>query len=567
MLDHQRFSWKILLALLAALFFLLVILLFGSQLVAAIASSATSNLVFDYLVDAFNGPVFYIRPDGDDSASGRTPYQAWRSIEQLNQNDFEPGNHILFLGGQRFEGSLLLDETDCGSGSAETPTVIGSYGEGRATIAAGDNYVILIHNCDHVLVKDLILAGSGAANTQNGLEILNDLPGETLLSGIEVDGLEVSGFRHGIRLRAANGLSGFSQVRLTNNQAHHNLHSGISSNWDAFDNTLEGWPFQDVYVAHNVAHHNTGDPAFTDGHSGNGIVIGSVEGAVIEHNFVYDNGALNAAPYQGPVGLWAWDCKRTIIQYNESFGNKSGTDSDGGGFDLDGGCQDSIMQYNVSHDNDGAGFMVGQFDGARPMSDIALRYNLSVNDARRNRHGGVYLFRVEGTEMHGIDVYQNTVFVSPGPRHPAAFRVANWTTGIEEVRILNNAFITSGEAWFVDIEQPGNDVRFWGNNYDSSEGSFVIRYAGEDYYALSDWRTATGQERYEGVETGKSLPSSLTNSGGSSPSDYQLRGESGLVDGGLDLGRYFVPDAGARDFFGNLIPARSTYDIGMHESR
>ena len=566
MSDYISTSRKILIPLLVGLALILILLLFDSPARSAIASFPPFRLLADYFIDTFNGPAYYISPAGDDNANGRTPNQAWRTIDHVNQLDFEPGSTILFEGGHIFSGNLFLDETDCGGGSPDKPTVIGSYGAGLATIDAGDQFGIFIQNCDHLRVTQLILEGSGTSTTKNGVDILNDKPGDILLSGIEIDGLDVSGFRHGIRLRAANGLSGFNQVRLTNNKAHHNLHSGISTNWDVFDNTAEGWPFKDVYVANNIAHHNAGDPTYMDGHSGSGIVIGNVEDALIEHNFVYDNGASNAAPYQGPVGLWAWDCTHTVIQYNESFNNKSGTESDGGGFDLDGGCQDSIMQYNFSHDNDGSGFMVGQFKGAREMRNILVRYNLSVNDARRNRHSGIYLFRVEETNLQGIDIYQNTVFISPGPSQPAAFRTSSWTTGLEDVRVLNNSFITSGGAWLIDIEQPRNDIGFWGNNYDSSEETFVVRYEGDAYYTLPAWQEATGQEHFDGAETGTAVPASVKNPGGSSPVDYQLRSESSLVDSGLDLGIFNVPEADIHDFFGNPVPANITYDIGMYEA-
>ena len=39
-----------------------------------------------------------------------------------------------------------------------------------------------------------------------------------------------------------------------------------------------------------------------------------------------------------------------MIQYNESYGNRSQT-VDGGGFTLDGGLTRSVLRYNYSHDN------------------------------------------------------------------------------------------------------------------------------------------------------------------------------------------------------------------------
>ena len=51
-----------------------------------------------------------------------------------------------------------------------------------------------------------------------------------------------------------------------------------------------------------------------------------------------------------------------VIQYNESYGDKTAAGADGGGFDLDGGTQEeSVMQYNYSHDNDRPGFLLCQY--------------------------------------------------------------------------------------------------------------------------------------------------------------------------------------------------------------
>ena len=45
---------------------------------------------------------------------------------------------------------------------------------------------------------------------------------------------------------------------------------------------------------------------------------------------------------------------------------------------------DSVMQYNYSHDNDGAGYLLGQFTGGRPWGRNIVRNNISQNDARNN---------------------------------------------------------------------------------------------------------------------------------------------------------------------------------------
>ena len=65
------------------------------------------------------------------------------------------------------------------------------------------------------------------------------------------------------------------------------------------------------------------------------------------------------------MGIWTYNSNDVLIQYNESYDNKAGH-IDGDGFDLDGGTTNSILQYNYSHDNDGAGILEAQFAKAQP---------------------------------------------------------------------------------------------------------------------------------------------------------------------------------------------------------
>lgn len=100
---------------------------------------------------------YYITPAGSDANDGTTPNQAWQTIERAHKATLRPGDRILFEGGRRFSGNLLITA----SGTKEAFIEIGSYGNGPATIQAGDSYGIRLLNCQYVKVRDLILAGSG----------------------------------------------------------------------------------------------------------------------------------------------------------------------------------------------------------------------------------------------------------------------------------------------------------------------------------------------------------------------------------------------------------------------
>lgn len=79
-----------------------------------------------------------------------------------------------------------------------------------------------------------------------------------------------------------------------------------------------------------------------------------MNGAVIERSVARDNGYLSDAG-NGPIGIWTFKSRGVTIQYNGSYRNRTGGEKDGGGFCLDLNTSESVLHYNHSHDNQGAG--------------------------------------------------------------------------------------------------------------------------------------------------------------------------------------------------------------------
>src|SRR5262249_41066976 len=158
--------------------------------------------------------------------------------------------------------------------------------------------------------------------------------------------------------------------RITNVVAHDNGKAGIITyGQEMFANA-------DVYVGYSTTYGNSGVRGL-DTNSGNGIVLGSVDGGTIERSQAYDNGWLCDSTNGGPVGIWAYNARGITIQYNESHHNRTASQIDGGGFDLDHNVSDSIMQYNYSHDNEGAGFLLAQPLATNDHTNNVVRYNIS----------------------------------------------------------------------------------------------------------------------------------------------------------------------------------------------
>ena len=411
---------------------------------------------------------YYVNLLGDDSNSGLSETQPWRSIERVNAAQLLPGDSVWFKADQTFVGNLCVADIrrrDKGTPSAIT---IGSYGWGRATVAADCGTGFVAKNVGGVHLVNLNFVGAGASkNTGSGISFINTLPGSTKLSDIRIHRVDVSGFKcSGISLVAQPtdmSWSGFRNVKITNTTSHDNGDAGISC-VGAWNPDQKGYAHADFYIGNCSTYRNAGIPG-KGSHSGNGIVLAQMDGAIIEHCRAYENGNLNDYEGGGPVGIWVWDANRVVIQFNESHHNRTGSSKDGGGFDLDGGVTNSVVQYNYSHDNDGAGYLLAQFEGARPFYGNVLRYNLSVNDGRRNHYGGIHLWSTGANGgITDTTVYENSIYTAQSADgNPSAVDCSR--DGIRNIRIYNNCFQTDGKVIFVRGEDNPN-VLFTGNTFD-----------------------------------------------------------------------------------------------------
>jgi hypothetical protein len=406
------------------------------------------------------------------------------------------------------------------------------------------------------------------SNTNSGIYFYNDLAGDVKLDLIEITNCEVYGFKNfGIVIGAWNGNSGFSNVLIENNKVHDILDVGISS-YGQFSSTKTGYAHSNLTVRNCEVYNIKGYSKKS--HSGNGIVLSDVQNSVIEHCTVYNCGSGNTN-CGGPVGIWYWDADNVTIQFSEAYNISSGTGCDGGGFDMDGGVTNGIMQYNYSHDNDGAGFLVGQFTGARSMANITVRYNISQNDAATNG-GSIYLFNGSSpSSMKDIYAYNNTLYIKEKPTNTqaAAIKLLKWQTISQNINFFNNILYVENGATLIDVPS-GYSAKFQGNIYYSTS-AFAINCNGTAYNSLTAFRTS-GNEIKDNLPVGFHGDPKLTNPGQagivgfgnllSEINNYKISNESPAVNSGVDLSL----DAGTRDFYGNNLTQSSKKASGAHEN-
>ncbi|TGD79669.1 right-handed parallel beta-helix repeat-containing protein [Hymenobacter wooponensis] len=518
---------------------------------------------------------YYISSTGKDTNDGTSVATAWNSIAQVNKASFNPGDRVLFEAGKTFTGSLYFTSV----GTAADPIKIGSYGQGMATIASGNNYAFYCPNAGGIELHRLKFAGSGRTTTNNSgviFSVTADLTNKRL-SHLVLDSLDVSGYiKTGIAIGSSSTTSGYDNVRITNCQAHDNGEAGISSYGKAPALCHKDW-----YVADCKAYNNSGRSEITTTNTGSGIVLSSIDGALIEHCETYNNGWLNNNPNGGPVGIWGYICNKLVIQECESHHNRSGLAHDGGGFDLDGGCTNSVMQYNYSHDNDGPGYLLAQYSGAPAMHDLTIRYNISENDARRFGQGAIMLW--SSGDNGGIQtaaIHNNTIYLTPAADGSEANAFYLSSNGVSQITVRNNIFqTTAGVPQVKALATEG--ITFQSNCYWGTGKPLGIKWGGTSFSTLNDWRTATNQEMVGTRMVGVSLDPAFVRAGQGGDMNissgnrrlltswdaYKLQPTSAAIGSGLNLATEFSLTPGSRDFFGSATPAPGILgNLGASES-
>lgn len=394
---------------------------------------------------------YYISKVGNDAHDGLTHVSSWATLVPANQVKLSPGDRIFLEGGSTFAGPLLFDLED--HGTKETPILVTSYGEGRATINAGIGAGIVAKNTAGIIISKINIIGRGQNdNRSDGISFYNNLPKETKLERIEIDEVEISGFgSNGISIGGWNGENGFKDIRITRAMIHDNGMNGFITY------AQQPYSHEHVYVGHVESFNNSGSPnASPHPSSGTGIVLGGVKEGTIEWCVAHHNGWLGDAG----IGIWTYDSTRIIIQRNESFDNHTAGLHDGGGFALDGGVTDSVLQYNYSHDNDGAGYGLFQYRGAPPWSKNRVQFNLSIDDGRKNGYGGIHVWN-GGSGLSHADINENLIVMRTSLEGtPSALTL---DAVAESFSVHNNMLMMFGDANVVTIIPMQRQLSFVNN--------------------------------------------------------------------------------------------------------
>ena len=375
---------------------------------------------------------------GDDSSPGTSPKKAWRSLEKVNATCFQPGDRVVFRAGSTWSGQLIITAR----GEPGRPVVFEAQGRGACPrIDAGGRFedTVLLSNAQHVVFRGFELTNTGAnggstnSPPRRAVHILCDNVGT--LTNIVVSDLYIHDVNGTQRIKNNGGIifttrgekipSRFDGLRIERNIIWRVDRSGIvAQSYHA--NRTRWFPSTNVVIRDNWL----GDIG------GDGITPWATDGCLVEHNIV--QGANERAGTYN-AGIWPWSTDNTVMRLNRASGVK--TLLDGQGFDSDYNSHNTLIEFNLSHDNEG-GFLLICTPGRRNEKEncgnvgTIARYNIS-------RHDGARTFHVTAAEQ--TLVHDNAVYIAPNAEVQVLL-LSDWSGWADGLEVRDNLFHSEGVA-------------------------------------------------------------------------------------------------------------------------
>lgn len=417
------------------------------------------------------GHTYYLdATGGDDSNSGTTASQAWKSLERVGDVELEPGDRLLFKRGETFNGQLEIT----GKGTETNRIVIDAYGDaaGKPCIMGTDTsrYAVRVFNSDYLTIQNLEIVNTGNER----------LAGRT---GLKIEccdyGTSHSIHAHSLYIHDVNGSlvkeeGGGSGILIVNrgDKIKSRFDSLVIENchirrcarnamiWAGYSDRRNWHPSMHTIVRNNLIEEVPGD----------GIVPIGCDSTLIEYN-VMRNCPDILPPTEAAAGIWPWSCDNTVIQFNEVSGHKAPWDAQG--YDCDYNCRNTVIQYNYSHDNYGGLVLVcnsgNQKDYSIGNENSVIRYNISIGDGIRPKKTRAGMFspsiHVAGPVKNTL-IEHNIVHVNKKPASDIDRTLVasdSWDGYADSTTFRKNVFYVAEKSRFQLTESTNN--AFVGNWY------------------------------------------------------------------------------------------------------
>jgi len=400
---------------------------------------------------------------GSDESRGTSADAAWKSTAKVSTVTLRGGDVVLFKRGTRCSGALAPK----GSGTAALPIQIGAYGSGPLPVieadakseaalrlvdqqgwhisnietVGGNPYGILISGAKgtlrHFRLKDLVVRDvTGTPKTKRTGLVTIWAPAGLTIEDIVID-----------------GVTAYNTTQW----------AGIVVSGGSRDNRI-----RDVTIRNSVVHHVDGD----------GIVLFSVDGGLIERSAAWLTGLQSRQTIGTPNGIWTWTCNKCVVRHTEGFWVDS-PGVDGGVYDIDWGNDDNVVENNYGHD--AMGYCAAVFAAGKQITtNSIIRNNLCIDNGRSprlaRRQGDLYISTWDGGKLDGVEIYGNT-FVWTTPVDAPVLQMDNADfTGTRPNIFRDNAIVSTTPS----MVHSSRDLHLAGNTWwHTGMGRPTWNYGGE----------------------------------------------------------------------------------------
>lgn len=388
----------------------------------------------------------------------------FKTLEEVNAAALSRGDRVLLKAGCRWIGQLI----------AKPGVAYGRYGKGAMPRIDADGRfedAVLIRNASGSSVRDLEVTNTGQGEAaRRGVHIVAENIG--VISNVVVAGMYIHDV-NGTNKRKDNGGIIF---RTTGNKTPSRFEGlTIERNliWKVDRSAIAAVSYHATRTRWNPSLRVVIRDNHVEDIGGDGIVPWATDGVLVEHNVAKD---CNKRANTFNAGIWPWSTDNTVMRLNRASFTR--TTMDGQGFDSDYNSRNTLIEYNLSHDNEG-GFLLICTPGKRNQAEnlgnqgTIARYNISRNDKARTFHvGGA----AEKTLVQG-----NAVYVAPAA-DVQLLLVGDWSGWAKGLELRDNLFHVEGTARYGhEISRskdgsyqiapgwgPAEGVVFTGNTYDGN---------------------------------------------------------------------------------------------------
>lgn len=517
------------------------------------------NYIFTLFALAFaatcygQSKTYFLSPEGDDSNSGLSIHDPWKTLDKVNQFTFQAGDQLLLKSGEVWHGQMKPQ----GEGTEGNPIVINSYGGDKKPIIdidEAEGAAIKLVNQSWWEIRNIeitsgakpklgigrqgivaLFKGDNAGMEHIVIEdcFIHDLWGQ-LGPNTEFNGYNSAAIYVGTVLgsRESRQNSYYDDILIQNNRVERVDKCGI----------VVYFGRNDVLVRKNYLENLGGDAIFVNGPNKGLIEYNVVKRSCLRSGDLDLEGGEDFWPHT--AAIWVQNTEGTIMQYNEVYDTgRQPKNGDGFAYDFDFDANNCILQYNYSQNNNGFLLIMNNAFGN------ITRYNISENDQ-------THLIQMQGSIEEQNLIHNNVFYVDYGTidldfyqRQPDRTKMGAY--------FRNNIFYAHGQGRFRTVYTSGDVIgREYDDTYKVPASVAAQLYRGNCFYGT--WLNGIPEDPERILEDPMFVAAGTGGEGLSTLGGYKLKPESPCINAGIPIA--FVN----HDFFGNPV-VDGSMDIGAYE--